>query len=132
MLPSELTEATTSIVCSYVSHNQVDPNLIGTLIKDVAQALLARTPWDDREAFEAPKIAVDYMPLVNQTADIITCAACGFQGKMIKRHLLLAHGFTPEEYRRHFKLAADHPIASQAHSAHRSQIAKDTGLGRSA
>jgi hypothetical protein len=46
------------------------------------------------------------------------------------RHLRVAHGLEPAEYRVRWKLPPDHPITAPAYSERRSTMAKQIGLGR--
>lgn len=53
----------------------------------------------------------------------------GKKYRMLKRHLSKL-GMTPDDYRKKWGLPADYPMTSPAYSAKRSQLAKDSGLGR--
>lgn len=64
------------------------------------------------------------------TPEAVTCMSCGAVFKSLKRHLRNHHGMTPEAYREHWNLAADHPIIAPNYSAVRSRLAKDNGLGK--
>lgn len=47
--------------------------------------------------------------------------------KSLKRHIA-KHGFTPEEYRRHFNLPLDYPMVSRAYSDRRRELAQAHGF----
>ena len=62
--------------------------------------------------------------------DRVVCLECGFLSQMLRRHIRIAHGLEPAEYRVRWKLPADHPITAPAYSERRSTMAKRIGLGR--
>jgi len=64
------------------------------------------------------------------THDKVTCMACGFVGKSLKRHIRQSHGQTPEQYREYWGLKSDHPIVAPGYSETRSKLAKANGLGK--
>jgi hypothetical protein len=49
---------------------------------------------------------------------------------MLKRHLQVRYGMTPEQYRQKWKLPADYPMVAPNYASHRSSLAKQIGLGR--
>jgi predicted transcriptional regulator len=76
------------------------------------------------------KAAVDAKKSV--FADHILCLDCGDSFKMLKRHIATDHQMTPDEYRTKWGLPHDYPMVSPEYAAQRSQLAKDSGLGRKA
>jgi predicted transcriptional regulator len=48
---------------------------------------------------------------------------------MLKRHILIAHGLTPSEYRQNFGLRSDYPMTAPNYAKKRSQLARQFGLG---
>jgi predicted transcriptional regulator len=62
--------------------------------------------------------------------DHIICLECGTSLKMLKRHLATDHGMTPDEYRAKWNLPPSYPMVALGYAATRSQLAKDSGLGR--
>jgi predicted transcriptional regulator len=55
---------------------------------------------------------------------------CGKKQKLLKRHLLTAHGMEPEQYRRDYGLPASYPMVAENYSERRRTLAKEFGLGR--
>lgn len=51
--------------------------------------------------------------------------------KSLKRHLA-KHGFSPEDYRRHFNLPPDYPMVSRDYSERRRELAQSHGFKRQA
>jgi predicted transcriptional regulator len=79
---------------------------------------------------EKPKPAVP----VNKSVfpDHIVCLEDGKKLKMLRRHLRAAYGMTPEHYRERWGLPSSYPMVAPKYAAHRSALAKSTGLGRTA
>ena len=48
-----------------------------------------------------------------------------------KRHLKIAFGLTPEEYRQRWGLKPDYPMVAPSYARQRSDLAKQFGLGNS-
>jgi predicted transcriptional regulator len=62
--------------------------------------------------------------------DHVVCLECGWRGKMLRRHLTVAHGLNTDEYRGRWHLSAAHPLTAPEYRERRVGIAKLTGLGR--
>jgi predicted transcriptional regulator len=58
------------------------------------------------------------------------CLEDGKKLKMLKRHLRVSFGMTPDQYRAKWKLPADYPMVAPNYTSRRSVIAKESGLGR--
>jgi predicted transcriptional regulator len=115
------------IIAAYVRKNQVEAAQLPALIASVSQSLASLG--------QPPTIAtVPLTPAVSIRqsvgADAITCLDCGAKAKMLKRHLLNAHGLTPDQYRVRWSLRADYPLVAKNYAARRSVLAKAAGLGR--
>jgi len=127
---SEMLELTTSIVSAYVSHNNVQPSDLVSLIASTYSALarLGQEP--------APAPAAALVPAVpirqSVTPDAIICLEDGKKFKSLKRHLNTAFGLTPEQYRVKWGLPVDYPMVAPAYAEARSALAKSMGLGRKA
>ena len=123
--PSRLIELTAEIVAAYLAHNSVQPAEVPDLIRTVASSLQmpAQAP-----APAAPEPAVPIRRSV--TKEYLVCLVCGQKQKTLRRHLATAHGLTPAEYRKRFRLGSDYPMVAADYSARRSEMAKHLGLGR--
>lgn len=121
----ELLEMTTAIAAAYFSRNTIMPSEIDDVIGSIHSAL-ERT---GQEAEPEPEI----IPAVSARASVkpghVTCMECGRQMKMLKRHLMTEHGWTPDEYRARFSLPANHPLVAPDYAAVRRGLAKKIGLG---
>ena len=122
----ELASLTANIVSAHIANNEVSPDQLPTLIRDVHQAL-ATIGQASAEPMTA-KPAVDVKKSVFSAH--IVCLECGQSLKMLKRHLAADHGMTPDEYRAKWGLPDTYPMVAPEYAATRSQLAKDAGLGR--
>ncbi len=122
---SELLEFTTEIVAAHAGNNAVTPDDLPKLIQDVFKTLsgLGTTAL----APERPKPAVAVKKSV--FPDYIICLEDGKKLKMLKRHLKTAYNMSPEEDRARWGLPSDYPMVAPNYAKHRSNLAKEIGLG---
>ena len=125
-MENEIISLTAHIVSAHIANNNVSVDQLPALIRDVHQALatLGQVPAEPIKA----EPAVD--PKESVFPDHIVCLECGASMKMLKRHLATDHGMTPDEYRTKWGLPPSYPMVSPEYAATRSQLAKDSGLGR--
>ena len=121
----DLHAMTTQIVVAHVANNVVSVGDLSKLIQQVFEALAkvessAAVP-------EKPQPAVSIKKSI--TPDYIVCLEDGKKLKMLKRHLKMSYGLTPDEYRDRWGLPADYPMVAPNYSAQRSALAKKIGLG---
>jgi predicted transcriptional regulator len=123
-----LIELTADIVSAHVSNNTVSLSDVPELVKGV-HAALARLGSPQAAAEPEGKT-----PVVSARAsvkpDFITCMECGQKQKTLKRHLMTAHGLTPDQYRKDYGLPSSYPMVAPNYSAQRGALAKAIGLGR--
>ena len=117
---------TADIVAAHVSNNSVAVNDLPSLIQNVHQALSTISPGRPA-AEEKPQPAVSIRSSVKP--DSVTCLECGQKQKMLKRHLMTAHGSTPADYRQRYGLSADYPMVAPNYAEQRRKLAKSIGLG---
>jgi len=123
---SELLELTSEIVAAHVSNNTLAVNDLPQLIKDVYFTLAS---VDENQGFPErlnPPVSIKK----SVTPDFIVCLEDGKKLKMLKRHLKTAYNMTPEEYRQRWGLPLDYPMVAPNYAKHRSDLAKEIGLGR--
>ena len=116
----------TKIVASYVGNHALAPDQLSSLIISVQQAISQLSKPIQPEQARTPAVPVRR----SVQRDHVICLECGYRGQMLRRHLSVAHGLEPAEYRVRWKLPADHPITAPAYSERRSTMAKRIGLGR--
>ncbi|GJD98487.1 MULTISPECIES: MucR family transcriptional regulator [Methylobacterium] len=122
----ELIERATDIVAAYVSNNSVPladlPGLIGAVHTSLVRL---RAP-----VAAEPEKPVPLMPIKKTvTPDYLISLEDGRQYKSLKRHLS-TRGLTPEQYRQKWGLPHDYPMVAANYAAQRSELAKNSGLGR--
>jgi len=123
---SELLELTSEIVAAHVSNNTLAVNDLPQLIKDVYFTLA--NVGENQGISERLNPPVSIKKSV--TPDFIVCLEDGKKLKMLKRHLKTAYNMTPEEYRQRWSLPLDYPMVAPNYAKHRSDLAKEIGLGR--
>ena len=120
---------TTEIVAAYVSHNSVPVGELTTLIRDIHQALVSVEVSPMVVPEPGPlKPAVPIKKSIHD--EFIVCLENGKRYKALKRHLFTAYGLTPDQYREKWRLPKDYPMVAPAYSQSRSNLARQTGLGR--
>lgn len=115
------------IVAAYVGNNPMPAAKMPELIKSVYDVLAALEDSGDGTK-PAKKPAVP--PSKSIGRGFVICLEDGLRFKSMKRHLKVAHGMSPEEYRAKWHLSKGHPIVAPAYSQRRSAIAKQAKLGR--
>lgn len=115
------------VVAAYLANNTVDAGDIPDLIR-AAHSALVGTASQEKAPIERRLPAVSVRKSVTPGAMI--CLDCGGSHKILKMHLMKAHGLSVEEYRARWSLAKDYPMVAPDYAARRSQLALDSGLGR--
>ena len=113
------------IVSGYVSKNHIPPAEMPALINTVYQSLLALGMPPEPEA-QAPAVSIRR----SVTHNYVVCLECGWRGHMLRRHIQVKHGLSPNEYRTRWELPPHHALIAPAYSERRSGIAKQLGLGQ--
>jgi predicted transcriptional regulator len=117
---------TAQIVSAHVANNNVAVDQLAGLIREVYQMLatVEQVPVDPIKAEPAVEVKKSVF------ADHILCLDCGQSFKMLKRHISTDHQMTPDEYRAKWDLPPTYPMVAAEYAATRSNLAKDSGLGR--
>jgi predicted transcriptional regulator len=114
------------IVRSYVAQNSVGVDQVAGLIATVHRSLSGLG-----QSAPAPVPLVPAVSIKRSVQhDHVVCLECGYRGQVLRRHLSVAHGLEPAEYRARWKVPADHPITAPGYSERRSTMAKRIGFGR--
>jgi predicted transcriptional regulator len=124
----QLVQLTADIVAAHVANNNVAVGDVGNLVQRVYEALaLLEKPGESTQA-------VEKTPVVSVRASIkpeyIVCMECGAKQRMLKRHLMTAHGMTPDQYRTDYGLPREYPMVAPNYSEQRRSLAHAIGLGR--
>src|SRR6202158_1612096 len=114
------------IVRSYVAQNTIGIDQLAGLIAEVHRSLSGLGQRASAPAPPAPAVPIRR----SVQHEHVVCLECGYRGRVLRRHLRVAHGLEPAEYRVRWRLPPDHPITAPAYSERRSTMAKQIGLGR--
>src|ERR1700680_1913739 len=114
------------IVRSYVAQNTIGIDQLAGLIAEVHRSLIGLGQSAPASAPAPPAPAVPIRRSVQH--DHVVCLECGYRGRVLRRHLRVAHGLEPAEYRVRWRLPPDHPITAPAYSERRSTMAKQITL----
>jgi predicted transcriptional regulator len=120
-------ELTADVVVSHVANNTVAISDVPNLIKKVHEALQA-IETQPLQGAELKKGIVSIRASVKP--DYLACLACGAKQKTLKRHLQVAHGMAPDQYRADYGLPRTYPMVAASYAQRRSELAKSFGLGR--
>ena len=125
-----LAELTAEIVSAYVSSNQITPSDLGMLVSTVGSELRkVGTGLEQSAGSESkPEPAVPVRRSI--ASDHLVCLVCGKKQKLLKRHLMVEHSLTPDQYRNLFVLKADYPTVAPGYAQQRRELAVKMGLGR--
>ncbi|MEL6921478.1 MAG: MucR family transcriptional regulator [Pseudomonadota bacterium] len=120
-------EMATEISAAYVRNNPLERTQVPDLLRDVLSTLSELSdPVEVVEEIEEPAVSVK----ASIKNDKMICMCCGKSFTSLKRHLAVAHGLTPDQYRAKWNLPPSYPMVAPTYSKLRSQISLDTGLGR--
>ena len=123
-----LAETTSEVVAAYVAKNHIQPNELPALIASVHATLGSLNKAPEPEVPTEPlKPAVSVKKSI--TDEFIISLEDGRKLKSMKRYLTKL-GMTPDEYRAKWGLPKDYPMIAPAYAAKRSELAKNSGLGR--
>jgi predicted transcriptional regulator len=125
MQNNDLIIYTADLAVAYVSNNEVAASGAPKLLDVIHQALASL----GTEAEEPNKIEPAVSVRASIEPDYLVCLACGAKQKTLKRHIGVAHGLTPQEYREQFGLRSDYPMTAPEYSKRRGEMARATGLG---
>src|SRR3569833_424525 len=119
---------TADIVSAHVANNTVALSDVPQLVQRVYAALAGLS---EPQAEPEPD---GMTPIVSVRAsvkpDYIVCMECGRKQKTLKRHLMTAHGMSPDQYRKDYGLPSSYPMVAPNYSTQRGELARQIGLGR--
>ncbi len=124
-----LLELTAEVVSAYAANNALPASELPDVIQSVHRTFQGlQNPESSNDAKSAPAVSVKR----SVRADAIICLECGTEHKMLKRHLKTSHSLSVAEYRDKWNLKPDYPMVAPNYAQHRSELAKQFGLGRKA
>ncbi|MCR9196626.1 MAG: MucR family transcriptional regulator [Hyphomonas sp.] len=119
-------EQVAKIVASYVKNNHITPTELPVLIALVGRSLVGSARTASNVVGAKPTVSVS----ASIRAHRLVCLECGRTFKTLKKHLMAAHGLTPEDYRRRYCLTPDYPMVAPTDSRRWPKPAGDRGRGR--
>ena len=125
---TDVLKLTARIVSAHVGNNQVATGALPELIQSVHRSLATAGTAEPAPAAAPPTPAVPIRKSV--FPDHIVCLEDGKKLTMLKRHLQVSYGMTPEQYRRRWGLPDSYPMVAPNYASRRSSLAKQAGLGR--
>ncbi len=126
-LDNTLLELTAEVVSAYAGNNSIPASQLPDVIQSVHKTFKT---LDESEAVSVTNLTPAVSIRRSIRPDSIICLECGTEHKMLKRHLKTAHGMTVSEYREKWGLKPDYPMVAPNYAQHRSELAKQFGLGR--
>lgn len=117
-----------TVLAAYVGHHDVAVGDIPALAKNIYQSLVNASTDDRAPVGKGPAVSIED----SITDSHLICLEDGKRFQSLKRHLRVAFGLTPEAYREKWGLPDDYPMVSPAYARRRSELAKQSGLGKSA
>jgi predicted transcriptional regulator len=123
---TDLLSLTAKIVSAHVGKNATTGQELPVLIRSVHAALAGAGKEAEPPAKREPAVP----PRRSVFPDYLICLEDGKKLKTLKRHLSSAFNLTPAEYRERWDLPADYPMVAPNYAKHRSELAKQLGLGR--
>jgi predicted transcriptional regulator len=115
------------VLAAYVGNHSVAPEDLPALARTIYNSLKHAPREAGLKLTRTPAV-----PISESLTDThIICLEDGKPFQSLKRHLRVAFGLTPDEYREKWGLPADYPMVAPAYARRRSKLAKQTGLGKS-
>lgn len=122
----ELLRLSTQIVAAHIGHNEVVAEAVPEIIRSVYAALSKVGAPTPEAAWHEPAVPIKKSVF----PDYIVCLEDGQKLRTLKRYIQKRYGMTPDDYRAKWHLPPDYPMVAPDYAAHRSKLAKESGLGR--
>ena len=124
--PDELRALTAQVMAAYVGNHTVAREDLPGLARDIHSALAQANEDGPLKAKKKPAVPIDK----SITDSHLICLEDGQKFQSLKRHLRVAYGLSPQQYRQKWGLPEDYPMVSPAYARRRSKLAKKSGLGK--
>lgn len=127
--PLEILGFTSEIVSSYSVNNSIEKDELPHFIQQVYKTIVTLSEsasGGHSLAAGAPAVPIEE----SCTDDYIICLEDGKKLQVLKRHLKTSFNLTIEEYKKRWGLGPDYPTVAPNYARRRSQIAKNTDLGK--
>jgi predicted transcriptional regulator len=122
-LVAHLRRMTAVIVVSFVAKNALKRADVPRLIHTTYEALSLLGSAGENE------VRLPAVPVGRSVGkQFLLCLECGQMARILTRHLMAAHGLTPEHYRDKWGLSSNYPMVSPDYAKLRLALAKRTGF----
>ena len=129
---SSLTELTTQIIAARAAKKdmtreefQEEMQMVYSFLKGVEEGTVQPTTQEPVQEAKPKQLTIKQA----FKKDEVICMICNKGFKTLKRHLSMAHGLKPGEYRKQFGIPSSQSLAAKSYSESRRQMALDKGLG---
>lgn len=119
---------TGKIIAAYVANHKLTIEEIPDIIKKVYAAVSLITYETKSHTLQSKEPAVPIDQSVFE--DYLVCLEDGRKLQILKRHLYNKYNLTLDEYKERWNLPNDYPTVAPGYAKKRTQIAKNTGLGK--
>ncbi|GHA99088.1 MucR family transcriptional regulator [Algimonas arctica] len=116
-----------TVLAAYVGHHDVAQGDLPALARTIYQSLANASDEEAVTVGKGPAVPIEK----SITDSHLICLEDGKRFQSLKRHLRVAFGLTPDAYREKWGLPDDYPMVSPAYARRRSDLAKQSGLGKS-
>lgn len=124
-----LIELTTEIVSAHASVNEMKREELLDEIQAVYQKLSSLVGVEGEAVAEGVQEVKPAVPVhAAFGSEKVYCMECGKGFTTMKKHLAVAHGQTPKEYRKKFGVPARTPLVARKYSEAKKKIAQKLGL----
>jgi predicted transcriptional regulator len=111
---------------AYVRMNPLPAGDVPAALRKIYGALIALATTIPTQPSAKPTV-----PVRKSVADdYLVCLEDGRKMSILKGHLRMRHGLSPDQYRAKWGLPADYPMTAPQYAKTRSALAKEAGLGR--
>ncbi|MEL6688382.1 MAG: MucR family transcriptional regulator [Pseudomonadota bacterium] len=124
---AELRALTAQVLAAYIGNHRVAPDELSALAQTIHKALADVGQVGLVKTQRAPAVPIEE----SITDTHLICLEDGQKFQSLKRHLRVAFGLSPQQYRQKWGLPEDYPMVSPAYARRRSELAKRSGLGKS-
>ena len=126
-------DLTVRIVSAYLARNPLSTKELLSMLSVVNRSVSAIVVSAPRSAASTGSgrralSAADINRSISE--DWILCLEDGQRFKCLTRHLAKKYGLTPDQYRARWGLPGNYPMSAPSYARRRSDIAKESGLGR--
>lgn len=129
--PGQTTDLTPIQSSAVQAENSSAPDQAKSAVREMAASARAQAsaaPEQDRPVESRPAVPISE----SIHDDYLINLEDGKRYRSLRRHLMAKYGMSPADYRRKWGLPDDYPMVAPSYARERSEVAKKSGLGRTA